>query len=57
MMLEYMGWTEAAVLIERGLVGAISKKRVTYDFARLMEGSVQVPTSLFGDTIIENMKA
>ncbi len=57
MMLEYIGWNEAAALIDRGIVGAISKKLVTYDFARLMEGAVQVSTSRFGDTIIENMEA
>ena len=57
MMLEYLGWTEAADLIDRGLVAAIAKKRVTYDFARLMEGAEQVSTSRFGDTIIENMRS
>lgn len=55
MMLDYLGWSEAAKLIDRGIVGAIAKKQVTYDFARLMEGAVQVSTSRFGDTIIENM--
>lgn len=56
MMFEYLGRQEAADLIDRGLVGAISKKQATYDFARLMEGSVQVSTSKFADTIIENMR-
>jgi isocitrate dehydrogenase len=55
MMFEYLGWNEAAALIERGLVAAIANKTVTYDFARLMDGAVQVPTSLFADKIIENM--
>ncbi|MBI9108130.1 MAG: NADP-dependent isocitrate dehydrogenase [Spirochaetales bacterium] len=55
MMLEYMGWTEAADLIEKGITDAISKKIVTYDFARLMDDAVEVSTSTFGDTIIENM--
>ena len=55
MMLDYMGWTEAAALVEKGITAAISKKIVTYDFARLMENAVEVSTSKFGDTIIENM--
>jgi isocitrate dehydrogenase len=55
MMLEYLGWKEAAALIDAGLVAAISKKIVTYDFARLMDGAREVSTSVFGDTIIENM--
>ena len=55
MMLEYMGWNEAAELIEKGITAAISKKIVTYDFARLMDNAHEVPTSKFGDTIIENM--
>jgi isocitrate dehydrogenase len=38
MMFEYLGWQEAADLIYKGLEAAISKKRVTYDFHRLMEG-------------------
>src|SRR6202012_3921552 len=38
MMLRYMGWTEAADLILKGLNGAIGSKKVTFDFARLMEG-------------------
>jgi isocitrate dehydrogenase len=56
MMLDYLGWHEAAVLIDAGLVAAIGKKIVTYDFARLMEGAREVSTSAFGDTIIANMK-
>jgi len=56
LMFEYMGWTEAADLIDRGLTGAIGKKRVTYDFARLMEGAVKVSTSDFGDHIVDNME-
>ena len=55
MMFEYMGWKEVADLIEKGMTGAISQKRVTYDFARLMEGSSTVSTSDFGTAIIENM--
>ena len=55
MMLEYMGWQEAADLIYKGLEGAISKKRVTYDFERLMEGATLLKCSEFGNEIIENM--
>ena len=55
LMLDYMGWPEAAKLVEKGIVGAIESKKVTYDFARLMEGSEKVSTSAFGDTIIEHM--
>ncbi len=55
MMLRYMGWTEAADLILKGLNGAIGSKRVTYDFARLMEGATKIKCSEFGDNIIEHM--
>lgn len=55
MMLEYMGWQEAADLIVRGLEGAINKKRVTYDFHRLMEGAAKLKCSEFGEEIIANM--
>lgn len=55
MMLEYMGWDEAAQLIIKGLEGAISKKRVTYDFHRLMEGATLLKCSEFGKEIIVNM--
>ena len=55
MMLEYLGWKEAACCIDKGLTAAITKKLVTYDFARLMEGAQEVSTSRFGDAIIENM--
>jgi isocitrate dehydrogenase len=55
MMLRYLGWTEAADLILRGLSGAIATKRVTYDFARLMEGSTKIKCSEFGDNIIAHM--
>ena len=55
MMLRYMGWTEAADLILKGLNGAIASKRVTYDFARLMEGATEIKCSAFGDNIIEHM--
>jgi len=55
MMLEYMGWMEAAKLIIKGLEGAIQKKRVTYDFERLMEGATKLTCSGFGTEIIANM--
>ena len=55
MMLRYMGWTEAADLILKGLNGAVASKRVTYDFERLMEGATKVKCSEFGDEIIKNM--
>ena len=55
MMFRYMGWTEAADLILKGLNGAIASKRVTYDFARLMEGATEIKCSAFGDNVIEHM--
>ncbi|MEX2585104.1 MAG: NADP-dependent isocitrate dehydrogenase [Balneolaceae bacterium] len=55
MMLRHMGWQEAADLIEKGLEAAISKKRVTYDFERLMQGATLLKCSEFGDEIIANM--
>ena len=57
MMFDYMGWSEAAALIERGLTRAIEEKTVTYDFARLMEGATQVSTSAFASRIVENLGA
>lgn len=55
MMLEYMGWQEAADLIVKGMERTIKQKRVTYDFHRLMEGATLLKTSEFGSAIIENM--
>jgi isocitrate dehydrogenase len=55
MMLRYMGWTEAADLILKGLNGAIGSKKVTYDFARLMEGATEIKCSEFGTNIIDHM--
>ena len=55
MMFRYMGWTEAADLILKGLNGAIGSKRVTYDFARQMEGATEIKCSQFGDNIISHM--
>jgi isocitrate dehydrogenase len=55
MMFRYMGWNEVADLIVKGVEGAISSKRVTYDFERLMEGATKLKCSEFGDEIIKNM--
>jgi isocitrate dehydrogenase len=55
MMLRYLGWTEAANLILKGLNAAIASKKVTYDFARLMEGAAEVSCSGFGTAICENL--
>ncbi len=55
MMLRHMGWAEAADLVIKGVDGAIASKKVTYDFARLMEGATEVKCSEFGDNIIANM--
>ncbi|TCO81679.1 isocitrate dehydrogenase (NADP) [Plasticicumulans lactativorans] len=56
MMLEYMGWQEAADLINSGLTKVIADKTVTYDFARQMEGATEVKTSEFGDLIIAKIR-
>ncbi|MBX3354758.1 MAG: isocitrate dehydrogenase (NADP(+)) [Phycisphaeraceae bacterium] len=55
MMLRFMGWSEAADLIIRGIEGAIAAKTVTYDFERMMPGSTLVSCSGFGDEIIRHM--
>jgi isocitrate dehydrogenase len=55
MMLRYMGWTEAADLILKGMDGAIASKTVTYDFARLMEGAKEVKCSEFGSAVVGHM--
>jgi isocitrate dehydrogenase len=55
MMLEHLGWGEAAQLILKGLETSIANKTVTYDFARLMEGAREVKCSEFGDLVIKNM--
>jgi isocitrate dehydrogenase len=55
MMFRYLGWAEAADLILKGLNGAIGSKRVTYDFARQMEGATEIKCSQFGDNIIQHM--
>jgi isocitrate dehydrogenase len=55
MMFRYLGWIEVADLILKGLNGAIGSKRVTYDFARLMQGATEIKCSEFGDNIIAHM--
>ena len=56
MLLRYMGWVEAADMVINGIEGAIAKKKVTYDFARLMDNAECVSCSQFGREIVENMK-
>ena len=55
MMLEHLGWDEAAVRVNKGLAGAIAQKTVTYDLARQMEGAKEVKCSEFAGAIIDNM--
>jgi len=55
MMLRHLGYDEAAALVIKGMNGAIASKRVTYDFARLMEGASEIKCSEFGDNIIAHM--
>jgi isocitrate dehydrogenase len=55
MMLRYLGWTEAADFIIKGMDGAIARKTVTYDFARQMEGAKEVKCSEFATAVIERM--
>jgi len=57
MMFRFLGWNEAADLIEHGMERTIEQKKVTYDFERLMEGATKVKTGEFGDCIIRNMDA
>jgi isocitrate dehydrogenase len=56
MMLEHLGWWEAADLILNGLRRAVANKTVTYDLERQMEGAELLKCSEFGDAIIENMQ-
>lgn len=56
LMLEHLGWTEAAELIIKSIEKTIDSKVVTYDFARLMEGATEVKTSEFATALIENME-
>ena len=55
MMFRYLGWTEAADLINKGLNGAIGSRRVTYDFARLMGDATEIKCSEFGENIVAHM--
>ena len=55
MMLQYLGWPEAADLIVKGVKDAIAAKTVTYDFARLMDNATEVKCSEFGDAVIAAM--
>jgi isocitrate dehydrogenase len=55
MMLQYLGWNEAADLVVKGLEKTIAQKKVTYDLARQMEGATELKTSQFADAIIANM--
>jgi len=55
MMLRYLGWTEAADLIVKGMEGAVAARTVTYDFARLMDGAIEVKCSEFGEAMIRHM--
>ncbi|MBW3576626.1 MAG: NADP-dependent isocitrate dehydrogenase [Actinobacteria bacterium] len=55
MMFRYLGWDQAADAIVRAMEKTISAKRVTYDFARMMQGATELRTSEFGDALIENM--
>jgi isocitrate dehydrogenase len=56
MMLRHLGWKEAAGLVIKGMDGAIGSKRVTYDFARLMDGGTEIKCSEFGDNVIAHMR-
>ena len=56
MMFRFLGWNEAADLIERGMERTIEEKKVTYDFERLMQGATKVKTSEFASYIIQNME-
>ena len=55
MMLRYMGWTEAADLVLKGMEGAISAKQVTYDLARTTDNATELSTSGFGDAVVSKM--
>ncbi|MCB9462473.1 MAG: isocitrate dehydrogenase (NADP(+)) [Candidatus Eisenbacteria bacterium] len=55
MMFDYLGWTEAADLIRKGIANTVAKKQVTYDLERLMDGATLLRTSEFASAIIENL--
>ena len=56
MMFRFLGWTEAADLIEQSIERTIQQKKVTYDFERMLEGATKVKTSEFATCMIENMQ-
>ncbi len=56
MMLEYMGWQEAADVVVRAIAATIKQKKVTYDLARMMEGAHELSTSGFAEAIVANME-
>jgi isocitrate dehydrogenase len=56
MMLDYIGWKEAAALMEKGMIATFAEGIVTYDFARLLDSATQVSTSRFAEMLVENMK-
>jgi isocitrate dehydrogenase len=55
MMLRYLGWYEAADCILKGVRGAVASRKVTYDFARMMDGATEIKCSAFGDNVISHM--
>jgi isocitrate dehydrogenase len=55
MMLEHLGWYEAAELVNRGIAGAVQAGRVTYDLARQMDGATEVKASEFGEEVVRQM--
>jgi isocitrate dehydrogenase len=55
MMFRYLGWTEAADLVIKGLEQAIDDKQVTYDLARMIPGSTELSCSAFGDAVIKRL--
>jgi isocitrate dehydrogenase len=55
MMLDFLGWKEAAKLVEEGIIRAIENKKVTYDFHRMLDGATKVKTSEFADYVIQYM--
>ena len=55
MMFRYLGWTQAADLIETAIEKTVGQKKVTYDLARQMDGATELKTSAFADAIIANM--
>ncbi|WHX99585.1 NADP-dependent isocitrate dehydrogenase [Neobacillus sp. DY30] len=56
LLLEHLGWNEAAKMVIKSVEKTIASKVVTYDFARLMDGATEVKTSEFGDELIKNME-